>query len=170
MSMLDRPEGARVYLVRHGKAAKEGYANDVDRPLTKRGQQDAARLADLMAGAGVPVQQIRHSGLVRARQTAEIFGERLSPLGGVIAVAGLTYADPVEPLARELHLEPEPVMLVGHNPFMEELVSLMLTGSTGRLPVWFATSTVACLSHTGGAWSLRWILSRDLVRGDGKDD
>jgi phosphohistidine phosphatase len=168
--MFDRPEDARVYLVRHGKAAKEGYARDEDRPLTKRGQRDSVRIAELIAAAGAPVQQIRHSGLVRARQTAEIFGERLSPPGGVIAVAGLTYVDPVEPLARELHLEPEPVMLVGHNPFMEELVSLMLTGSTGRMPVWFATSTVACLAYTGGAWSLRWVLSRELVKDDGKDD
>lgn len=168
--MLERSEPARVYLVRHGKAAKEGYAKDADRPLTKRGQQDAVRLADLMAEAGVSVHQIRHSGLVRAGETAEIFGERLNPPGGVIAVAGLTYEDPVEPLARELHLESDPVMLVGHNPFMEDLASLMLTGSAGRMPVWFATSTVACLSYTAGQWSVRWVLSRDLVRGDGKDD
>lgn len=168
--MEERPEQARVYLVRHGKAAKEGYATDAARPLTKRGQQDAARLADLMAGAGVHVHQIRHSGLVRAQQTAEIFGERLKPPGGVIAVVGLTYEDPVEPLAQALHLEPEPVMLVGHNPFMEDLAGLMLTGGPGRTPVWFATATVACLSYAAGAWSVRWALSRELVKGDGKDE
>ncbi len=154
----------RVYLVRHAKAVKEGYANDAERALTPRGVQDIERIAARMAEAGVAVQQIRHSGLVRAAQTAEILGRHLNPPGGVVAVAGLTYADPVEPLARELHLEPDPVMLVGHNPFMEQLASLLLTGSAGRTPVWFATSTVACFAYAEGAWSVRWVLSRDLVR------
>lgn len=164
--MEERSDALRVYLVRHAKAAKEGYARDEERPLTKRGEQDAARIAALMAGAGVSVQQIRHSGLVRARQTAEIIAEQMKPRGGVIAVAGLTYGDPVEPLARELHLEPEPVMFVGHNPFMEQLAALLLTGSTERAPVWFATSTVACLTIDRGAWTVRWVLSRDLVKSD----
>ena len=81
-----------------------------------------------MAKARLTVHQIRHSGLVRARETAEILGNVLNPPGGVIAVAGLKFSDPVDTLARELRLEPEPVMLVGHNPFMEDLASMLLIG------------------------------------------
>lgn len=152
-----------IYLVRHGKAAKTGYMHDEERPLTERGQSDVRMIADQMARAGVEVHQIRHSGLVRARQTAEILGEALTPPGGVIAVAGLTYTDPVEPLAAELHFEPEPVMFVGHNPFMEQLVSLLLTGDRSRTPVWFATSTTMCLSFLDNAWSVRWVLDRKIA-------
>jgi len=154
----------RIYLVRHGKAAQSGYANDEDRPLTERGESDVARIARRMAKAGVTVHQIRHSGLVRARQTAEILASALHPPDGVIAVAGLKYGDPVEALARELHLEPEPVMFVGHNPFMEELASLLLTGQTGHRPVWFTTAGTACLEYGQGAWSLRWLLTPEIVR------
>lgn len=159
----------RVYLVRHGKAAQSGYANDAERPLTERGQADVQRIARRMAKAGITVHQIRHSGLVRAEQTAEIFGRALRPPGGVIAVTGLTYDAPVEALARALHLEPAPVMFVGHNPFMEELASLLLTGQPGPRPVWFTTAGTACFEYDQGAWSLRWLLIPAIVQNAAKD-
>jgi phosphohistidine phosphatase len=153
----------RVYLVRHGKASKDPvYATDADRPLTDRGRADVEAIAQFMAGAGIVVHQIRHSGLVRAEQTATILGSHLNPPGGVIAVRGLHYADPVNGLARELHYETQPVMLVGHNPFMEYLVAAMLGVNVGRTPVWFATSTTACLDYVGGEWTLKWVLHREL--------
>lgn len=154
-----------VYLVRHGKAVKTGYATDAERELTKTGQREVKRIAQMMAGIGAQVAQIRHSGLVRAAQTADILGQHLEPPGGVIAVRGLHYNDPVEPLARELHLEHEPVMLVGHNPFMETLAGALLTRNSGTgTPLWFTTSTVACLEYIEGVWCLRWMLSREFVK------
>jgi phosphohistidine phosphatase len=154
----------QIYLVRHAKASKDPqYAIDAERPLTGRGQDDIARIAAQLAAAGVEVHQIRHSGLLRARQTAEILGEHLTPPDGVIPVAGLHYADPVETLADELHLELNPVMLVGHNPFMERLASRMLTGSVARTPIWFSTSSTVYLEYIEGMWSVRWALSPKVV-------
>jgi phosphohistidine phosphatase len=154
----------RVYLVRHGKASKDPiYTVDEERPLLERGRIDVGRVAAQMARAGVEVYEIRHSGLLRARQTAEIFAEHLHPPGGVSAVKGLHYHDPVEDLAHDLHEEPEPVMFVGHNPFMEELVGLLLTGSTGNIPIRFSTSCTVCLEHTEIGWAARWALDREIV-------
>lgn len=153
----------RVYLVRHGKAARSGYAHDADRPLTDRGRADVERIARRMAKAGIAVHQIRHSGMVRARETAEIFGRALNPPGGVVAVSGLLYGDPVEPLARALPHETDPVMYVGHNPFMEELASLLLTGQNSGRPVWFTTSGTLCLEYEAGTWSMRWMLTPEIV-------
>ncbi len=160
----------RVYLVRHGKASKDPtIPTDAERPLTDRGRADVAGIAQMMAAAGVDVYQIRHSGLVRARQTAEIFGEHLNPPGGVIPVSGLHYADPVDELARALHLENDPVMLVGHNPFMERLAAALLMANAGQTPVWLATSSTACLDYVEGAWSIKWVLHRELLKGGGED-
>jgi phosphohistidine phosphatase len=160
----------RVYLVRHGKASKDpAIPSDAERPLTARGQSDVEAIAVLVASSGTQVHQIRHSGLLRAQQTAEIFRRHLNPPGGVVAVRGLLFDDPVEPLARELPLEPEPVMLVGHNPFMERLVSLLLTGSPDRVPVSLGTSSTVCLENTQGVWSVLWVLHRELVAGGDKD-
>jgi phosphohistidine phosphatase len=122
-----------------------------------------------MAASGAEVQQIRHSGLLRARQTAEIFGQHLKPAGGVIAVEGLTYEDPVEPVAESLVLEPESLMLVGHNPFMEQLTGLLLTGNASRTPVSFGTSSTVCLERIEGVWVLKWALHRELIPGGEKE-
>ena len=152
----------RVYLVRHGKASKDPqYHHDAERPLTARGRADVEAIARFLAGAGVEVAQIRHSGLVRAAQTAEILGVYLHPPLSVVAVRGLHYTDPVEELADELRYETAPVMLVGHNPFMERLTARMLRAE-GSVPVWFATSSTACLERVEGFWTLKWALHREL--------
>ncbi|MBN2305994.1 MAG: phosphohistidine phosphatase SixA [Anaerolineae bacterium] len=154
----------RVYLVRHGKASKDpAFTTDADRPLTRRGRNDITRIAAHIAQAGCEIHQIRHSGLVRARETADILGEHINPPGGVIAVAGLHYTDPVDTLAHELSMEPAPVMLVGHNPFMEDLAGLLLTGNALRVPVRFTTSCVVCLEYTGDEWWVRWVLNPEIV-------
>ena len=140
----------RVYLVRHGKAAREGYATDEARPLTKRGRGDAERIAAQVARAQIEIQQIRHSGVLRAQQTADIFAQAIRPTGGVVRVPGLLWDDPVEAWVQALPAESAPVMLVGHNPFMEELASLLLTGSPDGVPVHFTTSGTACLEYMGG--------------------
>jgi phosphohistidine phosphatase len=160
----------RVYLVRHGKASKDStMPSDAERPLTARGRSDVEAMAKLVASSGTQVHQIRHSGLRRAQQTAEIFGQQLNPPGGVVAVKGLLFDDPVEQLARELLLEPEPAMFVGHNPFMERLVSLLLTGNPDRVPVSLGTSSTVCLENTEGVWSALWVLHRELVAGGDKE-
>lgn len=160
----------RVYLVRHGKASKDSsIPTDEERPLTGRGRSDAEQIARWMATSGAEVHQIRHSGLLRAEQTADLFGKHLKPTGGVIAVEGLTYEDPVEPLAESLALETESIMLVGHNPFMEQLTGLLLTGDASRTPVSFGTSSTVCLERVAGVWSLQWALHRELIGGGEKE-
>ncbi len=160
----------RVYLVRHGKASRDpSIPTDAERPLTGRGKSDAEQLARWVAASGAEVQQIRHSGLLRARQTADIFGQHLHPAGGVIAVEGLTYEDPVEPLAASLALETDSVIFVGHNPFMEQLTGLLLTGDASRTPVSFGTSSTVCLERIEGQWVLKWALHRELVGGGEKE-
>jgi phosphohistidine phosphatase len=160
----------RVYLVRHGKASRDpAIPSDAERPLTARGRSDAEAIAKLVASSGTQVHQIRHSGLLRARQTAEIFGQHLNPPGGVVAAKGLLFDDSVEQLAHDLPLEREPVMLVGHNPFMERLVSFLLTANPDRMPVSLGTSSTVCLENTEGVWSVLWVLHRELVEGRDKE-
>ncbi|MBP8973006.1 MAG: phosphohistidine phosphatase SixA [Anaerolineae bacterium] len=158
----------RVILVRHGKASKDPkYANDDARPLTKRGQAEVTALAEWLGRAGITVHQIRHSGLLRAQQTAEIFAKQIKPAGGVVAVRGLLFDDPVDDLARELALETEPVMLVGHNPFIERLTATLLRADAAQPPVSFATSSAACLDYVDGYWTVRWVLHRELTGAGG---
>jgi phosphohistidine phosphatase len=88
------------------------------------------------AALGVEVTEIRHSGKTRARQTAEIIGQALSPPQGVKAVSGLSPLDDVGPVAEELDEVSEPLMLVGHLPFLERLAGQLLALPTRVSSAW----------------------------------
>jgi probable phosphoglycerate mutase len=67
-----------LLLVRHGETdwnAEGRLQGHTDRPLTDFGRRQARQLADELAGEGL--EAIYSSDLVRARETAEIVGERL---------------------------------------------------------------------------------------------
>jgi phosphohistidine phosphatase len=106
----------KVYLVQHGEAKPKSV--DPTRPLTERGRREAQHVAAFAERLGLEVRQIRHSGKTRAEQTAAILGEALSPPDGVAAASGLAPLDDVQSVADALAQEPQPVMLVGHLPFL----------------------------------------------------
>jgi phosphohistidine phosphatase len=148
-----------LYLVRHGKAEQGG--DDAKRRLTDKGRESVSRVARRLAKAGVAVDRIEHSGLVRAAETAEILGEALG--GTVVENSSLLPSDDVAATAdRLMGGDVESLMLVGHNPFMERLAALLLGRAEADI-IHFGTSQVALFSGDGRHWSLEWSLSRDLV-------
>lgn len=151
-----------VYLARHGDAQSELL--DPRRPLSARGRDEVERVAALLARAGVQVGQIRHSGKLRAEETAAILGQHLRPPGGVVAAQGLSPNDDVVAVAEALEDENESVMLVGHLPFMERLASLLLVGNPWQPSVELGTAAVLCLVGQPGRCALRWLVSPYLAR------
>ena len=99
----------KVYLVQHAKALPEEI--DPDRALSKEGHDDAERMAGWAASVGLEVQQIRHSGKTRAAQTANTLAEGLTAPDGVVEFAGLGPVDDVKPIAAELTIAQQPLML-----------------------------------------------------------
>jgi phosphohistidine phosphatase len=90
--------------------------------------------------------------------------EALSPTSGVAAVAGLAPRDDVRPIAAELLRESEPVMLVGHLPFMARLAGFLLTGDPEEAVVKFRYSAIICLAHTEARWQVVWVLTPELAQ------
>jgi phosphohistidine phosphatase len=153
----------KLYLVQHGEAEPESV--DPSRPLTEQGRQNVWRVATFAARLGLEeVHQIRHSGKTRAEQTASILGEALRPPGSVIAVPGLAPKDDVKPIAKALAAESQPVMLVGHLPFLAHLAGLLLTGNVDRLVVQFRNAGIVCLVREGDAWQVLWILTPEMIQ------
>ena len=123
-----------LFLLRHGIAVERGtsgYEKDADRPLTPKGERRLGRIADAMEAMGVTFDLILSSPYVRARQTAEIvvdalglkkkleFSESLTPDGDAKAlIAALNKLEP----------QPEHVLLVGHEPFLSDLISTLTSG------------------------------------------
>ena len=151
-----------LYLVRHGEAYSE--AADPDRSLTEAGKTTVDGMAQLAMAFKIPVSQIFHSGKNRAKQTADIFSNYLKPSAGVTAIKAINPYDDVTKIA--LELDPAlNTMLVGHLPFLERLVSYLVTGSSDRSIIKFQTGGIVCLDRIekNGSWHVKWALMPKMV-------
>ena len=75
-----------IYLAQHGEAKSE--KEDLQRPLTDKGREEVESVARYVAGCEIEVAEILHSGRLRAKQTAELFAQYLSPPQGIREVKG----------------------------------------------------------------------------------
>jgi phosphohistidine phosphatase len=123
--------GVQLHLLRHAHAGDPAkwHGPDEVRPLSARGRHQAESLGRHLDGLGLRFDLLVSSPLVRARQTAELVGERLGlavvideRLGGGLSVAGL------EALLSD-HGNPARPILVGHDPDFSDLAT-SLTGAS----------------------------------------
>jgi phosphohistidine phosphatase len=150
-----------VVLVRHGEAVDSD--RDPARPLSELGRAHAESAAAWLAVAEPRLVEIRHSGKLRALETAQILAKRLGVGPSQLSeVAGLAPGDDVEPVAAELEIEQQSVILVGHLPFMGRLASRLLTGDPSRLAIRFVDAAVLLLAPIEGRWHLIGMFSHDL--------
>ncbi len=150
-----------LYLVRHGEAQPETI--NPDRPLTKDGRATVERMALLASASAPPVTQILHSGKTRARETAEIMARYLKPSSGVKEIGGINPNDDVIPRTRNLDPAAH-IMLVGHLPFLERMVSYLVVGEADRAIIRFQTGGIVCLDRDEGAqsWHITWALMPEM--------
>ena len=151
-----------LYLVRHGEACSE--AADPDRSLTEAGKATVDGMAQLTATFNVPVSQIFHSGKTRAGQTADIFSKHLKPSAGVKEIKGINPNDDVTIIASKLDPALN-MMIVGHLPFLERLVSFLVTGSPDKSIIKFQAGGIVCLDQIekNGSWHVKWALMPKMV-------
>lgn len=145
----------RCVLVRHGTAASG--PDDRARPLTPAGRAEVEGTARALQAHGVRVDEIRHSGLVRARETAEILGASLAPPRGVHATTGLLPEDDPEVAAAELALAATPVMVVGHLPHLARL-TVALAGGAAVEGIPFAPATAVGLRRGPDGWTVALVV------------
>lgn len=135
----------RVYLLRHAKSSWDDPAlSDHDRPLAPRGRKAAALMASHIRDEGIEPELVLCSSAVRARETLE----RVQPAGEVEVEDGLYGAGAADLLDRLRRVpdEVESVMLIGHNPAIQDLA-----GVEGKFP----TGALATLEFDGEWRSLR---------------
>lgn len=156
----------RLYLVQHGDAE----ASDVDpaRHLTVQGRDDVARVSAFARSANVQVHQIRHSLKERAAETAAILAEQLEPEGGTAVLPGLAPNDDVRPVAELLGRETRSLMFVGHLPFMDRLLGLLVSGDPTRSVVRFQKGGIVCLERDPRqwTWSVQWAVTPAVIPSD----
>jgi len=151
-----------VYLVQHGESKSE--AEDPERRLTEKGRSKVESVARYVADLGIKVSQVVHSDRLRAKQTAEIFAQHLKPPRGASEQEGLgPLDDPGK--AKGLILEAkEPLMLVGHLPYLSRLASLLVLGDPEKEIVKSRMGGIVCLARSDNRWLVSWALTPELVR------
>ena len=153
----------RLYIMRHGKSdwGATGLA-DRERDLAQRGRRDSQRMGELLAERGLTPDRIIASPAKRARLTAKLVA-RACGYGGKIGREETLYYGEAErcvSLLCGLADAWRSVLVVGHNPGLEELVGL-LTGESVKL----TTANVAAIDLPVEDWAdLRPHCARGVLR------
>lgn len=163
-------------IVRHGKAVSpEGYEVDFNRPLQPRGHKDTLRIAKFLARSEPPPDLIATSPAQRALETAALLHAELDmarPLLHVEEVYEATGQALLDTLTK-LPDSCEHVVLVGHNPGLEELLAGLVCSSANALHVRLPTAALAGVELETFRWSqarwgcgtLRLLLTPKALRG-----
>ena len=128
----ERPKSNyELYIMRHGLAVArgtEGFSDDSKRPLTPDGKEKMRDVAKGLKRAGVKLDWIVSSPLIRAVETAEIVAATLNsnvPLGRSEA---LSPGGSPEALIAFLAKQPSrrSVLVAGHEPDLSELAARLI--------------------------------------------
>jgi len=147
-----------IYLMRHADAASE--EEDPSRPLSAKGREQVARAcAALGAARGFNPSEVWHSPLTRARETAELLAKGLKLSAPLVPTAGLRPNDDPAPIAAVLQSHKGDVAVVGHEPHLGVLSSMLVHGpdSTGVFHS-FPKAGVLALSREGKHWRAVWLV------------
>lgn len=113
----------------HADAASAGQA-DLDRPLSATGREEARAAGDWLREHGLRPDRVLCSPAARTRDTFAALGD----IGGVAATQEPAIYDASPGTLAALvdaHRDAERLLLVGHNPGLEQLAALMHSGQTG---------------------------------------
>src|SRR5262245_21618040 len=115
----------KLLVIRHGIAADS--TPDSERPLTRKGRRRMKQAADGLRALVPDLDAVATSGLVRARQTAEIVARRWSIEPELVEL--LQPEASLERLVEWLnHSEHDLLAVVGHEPGLSTLVKRLTGG------------------------------------------
>jgi phosphohistidine phosphatase len=139
-----------LFILRHAKSDWDsGAIKDSDRPLNKRGRKDASKIGAWMREHYLYPGEVFCSTAVRARETLQAVVKELELPAEHLQYLDELYLADLQTLLKILSRIPSElnsVMLVGHNPGLDDLVNhlsetaIPLTES-GKL------MTTSCLAH-----------------------
>ncbi|MBB3999161.1 SixA phosphatase family protein [Aureimonas pseudogalii] len=151
-----------LHLLRHAHSSwAEPGQRDHQRPLDERGRREATRLAGELAARPRAVDRVVCSTATRAVETFDLIRPAL-PNGFTVEWSDALYAEGVDAYFSALRSAPGSVLLVGHNPTLEELVDSLAPTVESSLQDGIGTANWLTLHHEPvgddeGAWRLSEI-------------
>ncbi len=157
-----------LYVLRHAKAERDGFADDHERPLRKRGRKAARAIGRFLTRIGEVPELVLASSAVRARETAELalaaghWETRLELQDGIYEASPATLSRIAAAVTGA-----ERVLVVGHQPAL----SLWIRALTGGREPAFPTGALARLDFELARWSalragagtLHWLVTPALI-------
>lgn len=160
-----------LYVVRHALAEDVSAGGDETRHLTEVGRQRTLKAAAGMRALGLEFDLILTSPLARAVETAEIiataYASGLMPRVLAELATGVAPGDAIAALAP--HGRNDSVMIVGHEPQLGAMVSILLTGDRNTIHLRMRKGGCVALGlpagriHPGTA-ELLWMMTQRQLR------
>jgi len=147
----------RLILMRHGDAERDSATgDDFDRRLSARGHEESARMGETLADLGLTPDLALASSAVRTRETwADVSAAFPKALARFEDSLYLADSQDIRTAAEAAGREAGSVMVVGHNPGLQELaLTLLIEGSApgsalDRVRTGFPTSGAAVFLFDG---------------------
>ena len=139
-----------LLIMRHAKSSWSAPGkSDFDRPLNERGRRTAPIMGQFIREKGFVPNLILSSTAARAKSTAELFADH-SGYTGEIAFEKQFYLAHPDTYIEVLSWQDSPgaIMVIGHNPGLEQLV-YDLTGESESMP----TAAIAHVDLPIDKWS-----------------
>lgn len=171
-------------VLRHAKSSwDDPVETDFDRPLNGRGRRAAVRMGRYLRDSGLRFDRVMASPALRVRQTIEGveegYGRRLNALFDkrIYMASSATLLE----IAQETEDDVEHLLLIGHNPGLEDLVLATARDGDrlrGEVLIKYPTAALATLEFgadrwadvaEGGAAVARFVRPRDLDPNLGPD-
>lgn len=155
----------RLTLMRHADAQwKDPEVEDFVRPLNRRGNSESEAMGRRLTELALAPDLIMSSPARRAQQTAEIVARELALPARSIHFEEVLYlagAQDILRLARAIGPRVPHLMIVGHNPGISELASLLApVADMGGLP----TAAICSITFATDQWSaVGPALARDVT-------
>jgi phosphohistidine phosphatase len=156
LTLLDIPDYMKyLYLVRHAKSSWDFLElADFDRPLNKRGKNNAPEMGLRLAARGLKLDAIVSSPANRAITTAKVIADELDFPQQNIQEKDAVYLATSAELVQLIYSFPDAhksIMLVGHNPGFTDLANFLKEPDyyIGNVP----TCGVVAIEFTVNHWA-----------------
>ncbi len=151
----------KLLLMQHGEALSK--QEDTERPLSDKGCNDVKRIANFLRNTHININLVIHSGKKRAEQTAILMIKNLASAADIETSNLINPNDEVADFFTQLAPDQNDILVVGHLPFMSNLVSQLCCKNNLAI-VSFQPGSIVCIENNENKeWHINWMIRPELL-------
>lgn len=164
-----------LLLMRHAKSDwSDDSLKDIQRPLNSRGRKDAPMMGTFIKGILESPDKIICSNAVRARKTAELVAGSCNYKRDIVVEPSLYDSTPGKYI-QSINKVPDEVktlLVVGHNPTVEQLMSALCSGRPNEVSLRMPTASIVSFIIEDRNWNeielgmceLKWFVTPKMIK------